>query len=41
MMKYKIVIYDEEENRQEVVTTDRGKAMECANANRWATIFTC
>ncbi len=41
MPRYKVVIIDEDEARQTVVTADRNKAMQIANANRWATIFTC
>lgn len=42
MLKYRVVIIDEDESRQEktFVGNDwRAKAMECARSHRWATIY--
>lgn len=39
MTKFQVVIIDEDENKQVVNVDSRNKAMEIANKNRWATIY--
>lgn len=39
MLRYKVVIIYEDEAKQTIVMTDRQKAIECARANRWSTIY--
>ena len=39
MLKYKVVIIDEDESRQEKVFSNRDDAIKCARDNRWSTIF--